>query len=135
MHFLYMGIVENADPHPSGTFEVTLNGETAIQASDVTKRSRRIRQVQEQKNAMIARTNSSRETRMNILTVEEVSMYKCTQGGSDLPAKVGIVRMGALVACPLIGTVVEGGQVGMECRLDLSCFGYDPTRDERESCQ
>jgi hypothetical protein len=32
MHFLYMGIMENADPHPPGTFEVTLRGETAIQA-------------------------------------------------------------------------------------------------------
>jgi hypothetical protein len=27
-----MGIVENADPHPSDTFEVTLRGEKAIQA-------------------------------------------------------------------------------------------------------
>jgi len=27
MHFLYMGIMENADPHPSDTFEVTLRGE------------------------------------------------------------------------------------------------------------
>jgi hypothetical protein len=34
MHFLYMGIMENADPHPSDTFEVTLRGETAIQALD-----------------------------------------------------------------------------------------------------
>ncbi|KAF4637707.1 hypothetical protein G7Y89_g372 [Cudoniella acicularis] len=37
MHFLYMGIVENADPHPSDTFEVTLRGETAIQALDAKK--------------------------------------------------------------------------------------------------
>jgi hypothetical protein len=34
MHFLYMGIMENADPHPSDTFKVTLRGETAIQALD-----------------------------------------------------------------------------------------------------
>jgi len=37
MHFLYMGIMENADPHPSDTFEVTLRGETAIQALDAEK--------------------------------------------------------------------------------------------------
>jgi hypothetical protein len=34
---LYMGIVENADPHPSDTFEVTLRGEKAIQALDAEK--------------------------------------------------------------------------------------------------
>ncbi len=27
MHFLYMGIMVNANPHPSDTFEVTLRGE------------------------------------------------------------------------------------------------------------
>jgi hypothetical protein len=32
-----MGIVENADPHPSDTFEVTLRGEKAIQALDAEK--------------------------------------------------------------------------------------------------
>jgi hypothetical protein len=32
-----MGIMENADPHPSDTFEVTLRGETAIQAWDAKK--------------------------------------------------------------------------------------------------
>jgi len=34
---LYMGIMENADPHPSDTFEVTLRGEKAIQALDAKK--------------------------------------------------------------------------------------------------
>jgi hypothetical protein len=34
MRFLYMGIMENANPHPSDTFEVTLRGERAIQALD-----------------------------------------------------------------------------------------------------
>lgn len=59
---LYMGIMENANPHPSDTFQVTLRGETAIQYW--TQRSEALKKAsQSQKDAIIATLNSIRETR------------------------------------------------------------------------